>query len=58
MTIRQHVSQIYAKCGVSSRAELFGKGYVFSGSPALSGKQELAWNRSLPPLDDLFSMAH
>ena len=22
-TIRQHVSQIYAKCGVSSRAELF-----------------------------------
>ena len=27
-TIRQHVSQIYAKCGVSSRAELFRKVYV------------------------------
>ena len=27
-TIRQHVSQIYAKCGVSTRAELFRKVYV------------------------------
>jgi FixJ family two-component response regulator len=27
-TIRQHVSQIYAKCGVSSRAELFRLMYV------------------------------
>jgi DNA-binding NarL/FixJ family response regulator len=27
-TIRQHVSQIYAKCGVSSRAELFRLVYV------------------------------
>jgi DNA-binding NarL/FixJ family response regulator len=27
-TIRQHVSQIYAKCGVGSRAELFRKVYV------------------------------
>lgn len=27
-TIRQHVSQVYAKCGVSSRAELFRKVYV------------------------------
>jgi DNA-binding NarL/FixJ family response regulator len=27
-TIRQHVSQIYAKCGVSSRAEFFRKVYV------------------------------
>jgi DNA-binding NarL/FixJ family response regulator len=27
-TIRQHVSQIYAKCGVSSRAELFRKVFV------------------------------
>ena len=26
-TIRQHVSQIYAKCGVSTRAEFFH--YVF-----------------------------
>jgi DNA-binding CsgD family transcriptional regulator len=28
-TIRQHVSQIYAKCGVSSRAEFFR--LVYSG---------------------------
>lgn len=27
-TIRQHVSQVYAKCGVSSRAELFRRVYV------------------------------
>jgi DNA-binding NarL/FixJ family response regulator len=27
-TIRQHVTQVYAKCGVSSRAELFRKVYV------------------------------
>jgi len=27
-TIRQHVSQIYAKCGVSSRAEFFRWAYV------------------------------
>jgi DNA-binding NarL/FixJ family response regulator len=27
-TIRQHVTQIYVKCGVSSRAELFRKVYV------------------------------
>jgi DNA-binding NarL/FixJ family response regulator len=27
-TIRQHVTQIYAKCGVSSRAELFRRVYV------------------------------
>jgi DNA-binding NarL/FixJ family response regulator len=27
-TIRQHVSQVYAKCGVSSRAELFRLVYV------------------------------
>jgi FixJ family two-component response regulator len=32
-TIRQHVSQIYAKCGVSSRAEFFR--LVYAGGPAL-----------------------
>jgi DNA-binding NtrC family response regulator len=33
-TIRQHVSQIYAKCGVSSRAEFFR--LVYSGSSGSS----------------------
>jgi DNA-binding CsgD family transcriptional regulator len=27
-TIRQHVSQIYAKCGVGTRAEFFRLAYV------------------------------
>ena len=31
-TIRQHVSQIYAKCGVSSRAELFRLVYAHRGA--------------------------
>jgi FixJ family two-component response regulator len=34
-TIRQHVSQIYAKCGVSSRAELFR--LVYAGKRATQG---------------------
>jgi DNA-binding NarL/FixJ family response regulator len=32
-TIRQHVSQIYAKCGVSSRAEFFRLVYAKTSSP-------------------------
>jgi DNA-binding NarL/FixJ family response regulator len=34
-TIRQHVSQIYAKCGVGSRAEFFR--LVYAGTPAGGG---------------------
>jgi DNA-binding NtrC family response regulator len=38
-TIRQHVSQIYAKCGVSSRAEFFR--LVYSGSSGSSRPSSL-----------------
>jgi DNA-binding NarL/FixJ family response regulator len=37
-TIRQHLTRIYAKCGISNRAELFCK--VYLRTPAASGDRE------------------